>query len=178
MSTCNLPLNPEVWGVPRSDIKTHYKEVLMSEALCTLNTKAKLRILLVDDEQVCLEIGSIYLKRMGYEVVTVNGGIPALEYLKAHPGEIHLILLDLMMPDMYGLDVLKALRADPTLKNIPVIMQSGFVNHEDISTAELILGAIKPSISKPYTKTDIEKAINNATVKTHICDASEAEKAS
>ncbi len=118
------------------------------------------RILVVDDESFCLDSMSLILATLGHYAITVNGGIKALKYLKEHHKDIDLILLDLMMPDMYGLDVLRAIRVDLNLKNIPVIIQSGCLNTEDLKTAESNLGIAKISISKPYTKVEVEKAIN------------------
>jgi CheY-like chemotaxis protein len=121
------------------------------------------RVLLVDDEEICLRMGGMVLETMGLTVVTANGGIPALDYLRAHPNEIDVVLLDLMMPDMYGLNVLEAIKADPNLKHIQVIIQSGLSNSQEMAKAQK-LGAAG-HLSKPYNRSLLLNAIQKALPK-------------
>ena len=60
----------------------------------------------------------------GYELVFASDGFEALEQVRAHKDELALILLDLLMPRMDGIEVLKALRNDEELKSIPVIVMT------------------------------------------------------
>ncbi len=89
--------------------------------------------------------------------MTATGGKAALEYLKAHPKDVDLILLDLMMPDMYGLNVLEALKADPNLKHISVVIQSGLLDPNEIAKARK-LGAVG-HIPKPYSVSLIQDTL-------------------
>jgi CheY-like chemotaxis protein len=82
-------------------------------------------ILLVDDDlAICETLGSL-LEDDGYRVVTVHDGEEAMEYLRRHsqkpPG---LILLDLMMPGMNGMDFLAAYRREAELPSVPVVVLS------------------------------------------------------
>ena len=78
------------------------------------------KILIVDDDVDSLKLIGLMLKRHGYEVVVADSGGKALQ--KAE-GEIpNLIILDVMMPDMNGLEVCRRLRANDDTKNIPIIM--------------------------------------------------------
>ena len=78
------------------------------------------KILAVDDEEDILNLLSYNLKKAGFEVVTAGDGPEALELaVKEVPG---LILLDIMLPNMDGTEVLKRLKADPSTKGVPVIM--------------------------------------------------------
>lgn len=84
-----------------------------------MSTKNK-RILVVDDEEDILNLLSYNLNKAGYDVLTAKDGPEALELaVKELPG---LILLDIMLPNMEGTEVLKRLKADPSTLNVPVIM--------------------------------------------------------
>ena len=84
-----------------------------------MSVKAK-RILVVDDEEDILNLLSYNLKKAGFEVLTAMDGPEALEIaVKELPG---LILLDIMLPNMEGTEVLKRLKADPSTIGVPVIM--------------------------------------------------------
>jgi two-component system phosphate regulon response regulator PhoB len=84
-----------------------------------LSAKAK-RILVVDDEEDILNLLSYNLKKAGFEILTAMDGPEALEIaVKELPG---LILLDIMLPNMEGTEVLKRLKADPSTADVPVIM--------------------------------------------------------
>jgi CheY-like chemotaxis protein/MinD-like ATPase involved in chromosome partitioning or flagellar assembly len=78
------------------------------------------KILIVDDEVDSLKLIGLMLKRHGYEVSVAETGGKALE--KAESGNPDLIILDVMMPDMNGLEVCRRLRANPKTANTPIIM--------------------------------------------------------
>ena len=80
------------------------------------------RILVVDDNVSNLDLVSRRLSRDGHEVVTCGSGEAALDLVKAQPFD--LLLLDLIMPGLTGIDVLRALRTDEATKALPVIMTS------------------------------------------------------
>jgi two-component system alkaline phosphatase synthesis response regulator PhoP len=75
-------------------------------------------ILVVDDEQDIVDLVKYNLQREGYTVLTAKNGKEALQQSQKLPS---LILLDVMMPEMNGLDLLKKLKNEPELKNIPVV---------------------------------------------------------
>ena len=80
------------------------------------------RILVVDDDPDIVELLRCVLHDAGYEVAIADGGA-ALSLARArHP---HLILLDLLMPSMDGLEVMQRLRDDPATAHIPIIALSG-----------------------------------------------------
>ncbi len=78
------------------------------------------KILIVDDDVDSLKLIGLMLKRHGYEVVAANSGGQAL--VKAEAENPNLIILDVMMPDMNGLEVCRRLRAQPNTAEIPIIM--------------------------------------------------------
>jgi len=105
------------------------------------------KILVVDDIAANVQILSIHLTDEKYQVLEASSGIQALEILRSE--EVDLILLDVMMPIMTGLDVLAVIKRDPALQNIPVILVTA--NADDRKVAEgLDMGAFD-YIIKPYS---------------------------
>lgn len=86
------------------------------------------RILLIDDEDDILEFVKYNLARDGYEVFTASNGAEGLQTaLKVKP---HLILLDMMMPVLDGIETCKALRRSPVLKNVMIVFLSAVGTEE------------------------------------------------
>ena len=86
------------------------------------------RILLIDDEDDILEFVKYNLMRDGYEVFTASNGAEGLQTaLKVKP---HLILLDMMMPVLDGIETCKAIRQSPVLKNVMVVFLSAVGTEE------------------------------------------------
>jgi CheY-like chemotaxis protein len=103
-------------------------------------------ILVIDDDFANRKVLQIVLKRSGYTPVLAENGSKGLEQAKAvHPD---LILLDFFMPDEDGFDVLKQLKADPQLQDIPVVIFTVLVREESERKA-LELGAAA-YITKPF----------------------------
>jgi two-component system phosphate regulon response regulator PhoB len=80
----------------------------------------KSKILVVDDEEDAVELVEFNLKAAGYDVITASDGKEALK--KARLISPQLILLDLMLPEVDGLEVCKILRRDPATSTIPILM--------------------------------------------------------
>lgn len=80
------------------------------------------RILIVDDEQDILETLQLVLEIEGYEVTTASTGQQAIEKMSAVVPD--LVLSDVMMPVMNGLELLKRIKAHPQHREIPVIITS------------------------------------------------------
>src|SRR5688572_12829489 len=78
------------------------------------------KILVVDDDVDSLKLIGLMLQRQGYEVTSAGTGGQAL--VRAEAEQPNLIILDVMMPDMNGLDVCKRLRQNPRTQRIPIIM--------------------------------------------------------
>src|SRR5262245_32322472 len=79
-------------------------------------------ILVVDDNEMNRDMLSRRLQRHGYEVVVAENGADALEMMESKT--LDLVLLDIMMPKLNGYQVLEKVKANPKLKQIPVIMIS------------------------------------------------------
>ncbi len=91
----------------------------------------KVRILIVDDEPINLENLREDLEDAGYEVVEAQDGIQALKILKQDSG-FKVILLDKMMPNMGGEEVLLSLKSDSKLSKIPIIMQTAINDVKEV----------------------------------------------
>ena len=87
-------------------------------------------ILVVDDNVDLVRIAQALLKFQGYEVLTASGGAEALTQLAQSRPD--LMILDIMMPGMNGLEVLKQIRENPGLARLPVILLSVKAQDEDI----------------------------------------------
>jgi len=114
--------------------------------------------LVIDDLPVCLSAIELCLYHTEYSVVTVEGGRAGLDYLYRNFNTIDLILLDLMMPDVSGIEILTKMKADPRLRNIPVILQTAS-DYAEVQQC-LNLGAIG-CIRKPYTCQTLIDSINS-----------------
>jgi CheY-like chemotaxis protein len=80
----------------------------------------KKRILLVDDNKTTVMYVSLLLKRMGFEIIPAENGMEALKLLSV--SEPDLIMLDLAMPVLDGLETLKRIRMDYTMQSLPVVV--------------------------------------------------------
>lgn len=107
----------------------------------------KKKILVVDDEEDILELVRYNLSREGYDVVCASTGEEGLKAAKKVLPD--LIVLDLMLPGIDGLEVARLLKADGVMKNIPVIMLTARGEEADIVTG-LELGA-DDYITKPFS---------------------------
>jgi CheY-like chemotaxis protein len=112
-------------------------------------------ILVVDDEQPFCEVVAEILTTFGYPVRKAFNAAQALEVL----GSITpiLIILDIMMPDVDGLTLVRRFRADPRLSKIPVIMSSAKFLKED--RAEAINAGASAYLTKPFSAADLRSAI-------------------
>ncbi|MGO9380325.1 MAG: response regulator [Dissulfurispiraceae bacterium] len=79
-----------------------------------------MKILLVDDDKTTRKLLSLYLKAKGYEVLTAENGLDAMEKLGTE--NINLIVTDMNMPYMDGIELTKNIRADDNWKNLPIVM--------------------------------------------------------
>jgi two-component system phosphate regulon response regulator PhoB len=108
---------------------------------------SKATILIVDDEEDIRELVALNLDREGYKVLTCETGEQALALARSKTPD--LVVLDLMLPGIDGLEVCKRVKADPGLRHIPVVMLTAKGEESDI-VAGLELGA-DDYITKPFS---------------------------
>lgn len=95
-------------------------------------------VLLIDDESDTAQVFQTALTAAGFAVVWAANGQSALDAVKGTKFDV--ILIDQMMPDLSGIDVLKTLKADEATKNIPMAMLTNF-GHDEMVKESLNLGA-------------------------------------
>ena len=121
--------------------------------------KNKRKILIVEDEYVNREIVKNILKD-DYEIFEAEDGETALELLNSNKNSLSLILLDLFLPKLSGLEILNIIQSNPELNNIPVIV---LTSDKELEVQCLQYGA-SDFISKPYPDSSIIKARINRVV--------------
>jgi DNA-binding response OmpR family regulator len=109
------------------------------------------RILIVEDDPDILDLISLYLQKAGHEVEALSQGSAALSRLRSHAAD--LVVLDLMLPGMGGLEICQALRSDPATARLPVIMLTARSDESD-RIAGLELGA-DDYVTKPFSPKEL-----------------------
>ncbi len=110
------------------------------------------RILVVDDEETLLELVSLILKTEGHEVRTASTGPDALEIMKHE--RFDLVLLDVMMPDMDGWEVVREMQERPGMKDTPIAMLTVKTMSPQYFYNEAIEGLVD-YINKPFSKKEL-----------------------
>ena len=115
-------------------------------------------ILICDDDRDIVSALDIYLTSEGYATVKAYDGLEALELVKEH--DIHLILMDVMMPEMDGLEAAKAIRAldRPDAKTIPIIAMTANVFKED--REKCLAAGMNAHLSKPLDAETMKRTIS------------------
>lgn len=129
-------------GVRKED-----KPATASDAVNSSTSTSGLRILLVDDDNTLRKLTKAALKRAGYTVIEAVDGEEALRLVKRELPD--LMVLDFMMPELNGIEVLKALRSTPRTARLPVIMLTGMGDEDSLSKA-FDAGATD-YLSKPFS---------------------------
>ena len=104
-------------------------------------------ILLVDDEEMIILVGQAILEKLGYRVITAGSGKDALDLYKKQKGEINLVILDIIMPDMGGSEVFDRLKA--INENVNVLLSSGYSINEQAT--EIMDRGCTWFIQKPFS---------------------------
>jgi DNA-binding response OmpR family regulator len=115
------------------------------------------RVLIVDDEADTVELIEFNLKNSGYQTATASGGAEALRKVRSMNPD--LIILDLMLPEIDGLQVCKLLRNDPATANIPVLMLTAKATEVD-RVLGLELGA-RDYVTKPFSPRELILRVRN-----------------
>lgn len=111
----------------------------------------KARIIVADDDLDICELLDMKLRQSDYDVRTALGGEQALEMMRsARP---HLVILDIMMPLMSGMDVLRQMRSEPAIADIPVILMTSKRQETDVNVG-FALGVVD-YIIKPFNLKDL-----------------------
>jgi adenylate cyclase len=128
------------------------------------------RILIVDDTQATRELLSRRLEREGHTIVEAENGRSALERLAAEPFD--LVLLDMMMPDVNGYEVLMQLKADARFGHIPVIILSAL--DEIDSAVRCIEAGAEDYLTKPFNSVVLRARIGASLEKVRLREREQA----
>lgn len=119
-------------------------------------------IVIIDDEENVVLTVALMLGSSGYIVQGFTKVLDGVKYIRDHHDSVNVILLDLMMPELSGLDVMAMIVNDKKLQHIPIILQSGMEDSAAFEQAKSI-GAYK-CIKKPYSKKMIVDLIKEVGV--------------
>lgn len=111
--------------------------------------------LVVDDDEAQCEVLTYALGKLGFEAHAVESSAAARKWLRHHHPS--LILLDVMMPDVNGLVFCRWMRAQPSLRDVPIIMQSGLRDEE--TAADALESGATDFIRKPVRLEDLKSKI-------------------
>ena len=118
-------------------------------------------LLVIDDDAVTRQLLEKVLSVNGFDVYVAEDGPSGLRLVDEH--DLDIILLDWMMPDMDGIDVLKKLKENQRTKHVPIFMLTGKDRRQDIDYA-LSLG-VEDYIVKPFNSSGIDDLIREKMAK-------------
>lgn len=120
-----------------------------------------MKIVIIEDEPDTAEMYAEMMRISGYEVVKFFGGLSAVDNLAEQESDA--VVLDLMMPDLSGLDVLSFINEHPSLSGLPVIIVSAKTMPEDVEKG-LRAGAVA-YLTKPVSFAEMKVVIDEAVSK-------------
>ena len=115
-------------------------------------------VLVVDDEQLVRELARDILKRYGYTVLMASGGEEAVELYRQHADKIAMVILDILMPDVDGVETFRRIREiDPAAR---VVISSGY--DEDHAGEKVLQAGAAAFFQKPYRIAELLKVVREA----------------
>lgn len=115
-------------------------------------------VLIIEDEEDAAELFAEMMRVSGFRVVKITSSAPAMDLLTDEKPD--LVILDIMMPDISGLDVLRHIRRDPALTHIPVVVVSAKGTPIDIKTGMDAGASIY--LTKPVGFLELKEAVSRA----------------
>ncbi|NUZ07087.1 response regulator transcription factor [Piscinibacter koreensis] len=119
------------------------------------------RVLIAEDEENIAESLSFILRRDGFEVDGVSDGASALNRVRG--GRFDLLMLDVMLPAMNGFEVLKNLRADAALRDLPVVVVSAKAQAQDRELAASF--GVQAYVTKPFSNREVVDLVRRLTAR-------------
>lgn len=123
---------------------------------------AEKTIMIIEDEEDAAELFAEMMRVSGFRVVKTSRSLPAISMMTADKPDV--VLLDIMMPDVSGLDILRQMRRDPDLSGIPVIVVTAKSMPTDIKNG-MEAGAFS-YLTKPVGFLDLKDAVERALEET------------
>ncbi|HOW43241.1 MAG TPA: response regulator [Candidatus Omnitrophota bacterium] len=119
---------------------------------------AKRKILIIDDEESFARMVKLNLEAAGdFEVRTESRGLLAIPVIKEFKPEM--IFLDIIMPDLSGVDIFAELKNDPELSRIPVVFLTAIVSDKEVEAQKGNIGG-RPFLAKPVTTQKLIECIS------------------
>ena len=112
-------------------------------------------VLIVEDEEDAAELFAEMMRVSGFRVLKTSTSTPALSMMTAEKPDV--VILDIMMPEISGLDILRQMRSDPALANIPVVVVSATTMPADIKSG-MEAGA-STYLTKPVGFQELKEAV-------------------
>jgi two-component system response regulator VicR len=116
----------------------------------------QLRVVCIEDEPEMIDLVRLILGRRGFLVIGANGGVEGLETVRQEKPD--LVLLDLMMPDMDGWEVYQQIKADPDLRDIPVVVVTAKAQSID-KVLGLHIAKVDDYITKPFGPQELLESV-------------------
>lgn len=117
-----------------------------------------MKILLVEDDPLLADIYTTKLQEAGFSLQVVSDGAKVVEEARAAKPDI--VLLDIVLPNIDGWEVLRALKADGELKNTKIIILSNLGQKEEVEKG-LQMGAARYLVKAHYTPSQVAEEIQN-----------------
>jgi len=119
-----------------------------------------IKALLIEDHPSLLDVVSRQLKRLGFAVVSADNGMGGVE--KAIEEKPHLILMDIMMPGMDGLEATRLIHANPETKNIPILAITCLFRESELRGC--IEAGCDDYLVKPFTFQELQEKIQDLII--------------
>ena len=121
-----------------------------------MSTASKHSFLIVDDTDIMRDLVKLHLENDGHKVTTADSGNKAIEILQSEKFDV--ILLDIEMPDMDGIEVLKNIRAETAKNNTKIIMLTA---NKDLTSVKQCLGlGANDYMLKPFNSASLMQRVN------------------
>ena len=114
------------------------------------------RVVCIEDEPEMIDLVRLILGRKGFEVIGANGGVEGLDAVRREKPD--LVLLDLMMPDMDGWEVYQQIKADPALRDIPVVVVTAKAQSID-KVLGLHIAKVDDYVTKPFGPQELLQSV-------------------
>jgi CheY-like chemotaxis protein len=118
----------------------------------------KNHILLIEDDSFITQMYATKIDELGFSVLTASNQSEVKDILTQNNNQVSLILLDLILPDVGGFDILQWIKKKPQLKDIPVVVLSNLSSQADINQA-FELGAVDYIVKSNYTPTEVMRTV-------------------
>lgn len=112
-------------------------------------------ILMIEDDREMVTLGKLILEKEGYTVSAAYNGAQGLKLIAENKDNIDLILLDVMLPGIYGWEILEKLKSDETTRHIPVIMLTARHYLEDEVETGKYSNLFSEYVVKPFVVRDL-----------------------